>query len=304
MRLDRPTLAAVIVALLATSGCAWMPFFGDDDEFDDEEETSEQLLYRRAQSGLSAGNYTQGITRLQRLEARFPFGRYAEQAQLELIYAQHMARDLDAAKDAAERFIRLHPQHANVDYAYYMRGLTALARDRAAFARFMTTGISRRDVTHLRQAFSDFNELVTRFPTSEYARDARQRMVYLRNALAEAEVNVATFYIGRGANVAAANRARYVIENYAQTPAVADALAVLVEANWKLGLADAAEDALSVLTLNFPGYHGFDEEGQLVLKNVIENRQRSWLNMVSFGLLDRPEVPPPLKFPRDDGEAS
>lgn len=297
-------LPALLLALLATAGCAWMPFFGDDDEIDLEEETSEQLLYRRAQSGLRAGNYTQAITRLQRLEARFPFGRHAEQAQLELIYAQHMARDLDAAQAAAERFIRLHPQHPNVDYAFYLRGLTALARDRAAFARFMTTDISRRDVSHLRQAFSDFNELVTRYPASEYALDARQRMVYLRNALAESEVNIATFYIGRGANVAAANRARHVIENYAQTPAVADALAVLVEANWKLGLADAAEDALSVLALNFPDYHGFDDEGQLVLRNVIENRERSWLNMVSFGLLDRPEVPPPLKFPRDEDETS
>jgi outer membrane protein assembly factor BamD len=165
----------------------------------------------------------------------------------------------------------------------------------------MTTDISRRDVTHLQQAFSDFNELVTRFPASEYARDARQRMVYLRNALAEAEVNVATFYIGRGANVAAANRARHVVENYGQTPAVADALAVLVEANWKLGLQGAAGDALKVLALNFPDYHGFDDDGQLVLRDVIENRQRSWLNMVTFGLLDRPEVPPPLRIPREDG---
>ena len=282
-----------------------MPFIGNDEEedFEDEEETSEQLLYRRAQSGLRAGNYTQGITRLQRLEARFPFGRYAEQAQLELIYAQHMARDLDAAKSAAERFIRLHPQHPNVDYAYYMRGLTALARDRAAGARFMSADIARRDVSHLKQAFSDFNELLANFPASEYAQDARQRMIFLRNALAAAEVNIATYYVGRGANVAAANRARHVIENYAQTPAVADALAVLVEANWKLGLSEAANDALKVLALNFPDYPGFDDEGQLVLKNVIENRQRSWLNMVSFGLFDRPEVPPPLKFPREDGDA-
>ena len=299
-----PAFACIVA--LAMSGCAWMPFIGDDeDELDEEEETSEQLLYRRAQSGLRTGNYTQGITRLERLEARFPFGRYAEQAQLELIYAQHMARDLDAAKAAAERFIRLHPQHPNVDYAYYMRGLTALARDRAAFARFMSADISQRDVSHLKQAFSDFNELVTNFPASEYAKDARQRMIHLRNALADSEVNIATYYISRGANVAAANRARHVIENYDQTPAAADALAVLVEANWKLGLSEAAEDALSVLALNFPDYHGFDKDGQLVLKDVIGTRERSWLNMVSFGLLDRPEVPPPLKFPRDgDDEAS
>ncbi len=295
-RLRLPFLAALLAVL---AGCAWMPFFGDD-EAEAEEETSEQLMYRRAQSGLRSGNFTQSITRLERLEARFPFGRYAEQAQLELIYAHHMARDLDAANDAAERFIRLHPQHPNVDYAYYMKGLTALARDRANFSRFMKTDLSRRDVSNAKRAFADFNDLLGRFPNSEYAKDARQRMVYLRNVLAEAEVNIATYYIGRGAHVAAANRARHVIENYAQTPAVPDALAVLVEANWKLGLQGAAGDALKVLALNFPDYHGFDDQGQLVLRDVIENRQRSWLNMVTFGLLDRPEVPPPLRIPRED----
>ena len=276
------------------SGCAWF----DDEEEDLEEETSEQALYRRAQGGLRTGNFTQSITRLQRLEARFPFGRYAEQAQLELIYANHMARDLDAAEAAAERFVRLHPQHPNVDYAYYMKGLTALARDRGATGRFMKTELSQRDVTNLRQAFSDFNELIGRFPSSEYAKDAQQRMIYARNMLADAEVNIASYYLGRGAYVAAANRARHVIENYSQTPATPQALAVLVEANWKLDLGDAANDALEVLALNFPEYPGFDEDGKLVLKNVVENRRRSWLNMVSFGLLNRPEAPPPLEIPR------
>lgn len=293
-------LAAVCVAASfgVLSGCAW---FGDDEE-DLEAETSEQALYRRAQGGLRTGNYTQSITRLQRLEARFPFGRYAEQAQLELIYANHMARDLDAAEAAAERFIRLHPQHPNVDYAYYMKGLAAQARDRGNTGRFMRTELSERDVTNLRQAFRDFNELITRFPDSEYAKDAQQRMIHARNMLAAAEVNIASYYLGRGAFVAAANRARHVVENYSQTQAAADALAVLVEANWKLGLADAARDALAVLALNFPDYSGFDEDGKLVLENALENQRRSWLNMVSLGLLDRPEAPPPLEIPRADGE--
>lgn len=298
----RKTSAALFCWLAAgglavASGCAWMPFIGDDED-DLETETSEQALYRRAQAGLRTGNFTQSITRLQRLEARFPFGRYAEQAQLELIYANHMARDLDAAEAAAERFIRLHPQHPNVDYAYYMKGITALARDRGATGRFMKTELSQRDVSNLQQAFADFNDLIRQFPNSEFAKDAQQRMVYLRNVLAASEVHIASYYLGRGAFVAAANRARHVVENYSQTPAAPDALAVLVEANWKLGLKEAAEDALQVLALNFPDYRGFDKDGKLVLKNVVENRRRTWLNMVSFGLLSRPDAPPPLEIPR------
>ncbi len=293
--------AGVIIALFTAwiAGCAWMPLGGDDEVAGEAVETSEQVLYRHAQSGLRSGNYAQSITRLQRLEARFPFGRYAEQAQLELIYANYMAQDLDAAQAATDRFIRLHPQHPGVDYAYYMRGLTSLARDRGAFSRFMRTDISRRDISHLRRAFVNFNELILRFPGSKFAKDAQQRMIYLRDALAVAEVHIANYYLERGAHVAAINRARHVVENYSRTNAVPDALAVLIEANWKLGLNEAAEDALKVLALNFPDYRGFDEDGQLVLKNVIKNRERSWLNILSFGLLSRPEAPPPLKIPRN-----
>ena len=284
-----------VLPLLLAAGCAWMPF-GDDAE--DAVETTEQALYRLAQSGLRSGNYSQSVTRLERLEARFPFGRYAEQAQLDLIYAHHMARDYDAATTAAERFIRLHPQHQNVDYAFYMKGLTSLARDRAAFSRFKGNSVARRDVSNVKRAFLDFNELTMRFPNSEYAKDARQRMIHLRNVLAEAEVNVALYYLERAAYVAAANRARHVVEHYSRTPAAADALAVLIETNWKLGLPDIAEDALKVLALNFPDYHAFDDDGQLVLRNVLKQRERSWINMMSFGLLDRPEAPPPLTIPR------
>ena len=295
--LPRGVAFATILALatgIAGGGCAW---FGDDED-DLEAETSEQALYRRAQAGLRTGNYTQGISRLERLEARFPFGRYAEQAQLELIYANHMSRDFDAANAAADRFIRLHPQHPNVDYAYYMKGMTAMARDRGNSSRFMRTTPAQRDVTNVRQAFADFGELLRKHPESEYAKDAQQRMIHLRNVLAESETGIASYYLGRGAYVAAANRARHVVENYSQTPSVPDALAVLVEANWKLELKDAANDALAVLALNFPNYHAFDDDGQLVLDDIITDRQRSWVNLMTFGLLARPEVPPPLAIPR------
>ena len=298
------TRNAVIVLLMATiSGCAL--FGGKDDEDDDYEgsaEASQQALYENAQQSLRSSNYSESIIRLQRMEARFPFGRFAEQAQLELIYAHHMIGDHDAAQAAADRFIRLHPQHSNVDYAYYMRGLSSLARDQGFFRRFLGTDISRRDVTNIKQAFVQFNDLIAAYPDSIYAKDGRQRMIYIRDVLATHELNVATYYLGRGAYVAAANRARYVIENLSQTSAVPDALAVLVEANWQLDLHDAAYDALAVLAHNFPGYHAFDRQGQLVLRKIIDNRERSWINMVTFGLLGRPNAPPPLTIRSDDGE--
>ena len=297
-RLRRSAGTIAIVATL--SGCAWFGGKDDEDDFDGAADANQQALYTSAQQSLRSGNYSESITRLQRLEARFPVGTYAEQAQLELIFANHMMGDHDAAQAAADRFIRLHPQHPNVDYAYYMRGLSALARDKGIFRRFLGTDISRRDITNIKQAFVFFNDLVTQFPASMYAKDGRQRMVYIRDVLATNELNIATYYLGRDAFVAAANRARYVIENFSQTTAVADALAVLIEANWQLGLNNAANDALEVLALNFPSYHAFDEEGQLILQKVVDNRERTWLNLVSFGLLGRPEAPPPLTIQRRD----
>ena len=289
--LHRGVMAVAIVAILG--GCT---MFGGRDDPDDygSPDATQQALYEEAQRSLGSGNYADSIVRLERLDARFPFGTFAEQAQLELIFAHHMVGEHDSAQAAADRFIRLHPQHPKVDYAYYMRGLSSLARDRGIFRRFLGTDISRRDITNIKQAFAHFNELVTDFPVSPYAKDARQRMIYIRNVLAAHELNVATYYLGRRAFVAAANRARYVIENFSQTTAAADALAVLIEANWQLGLDDAAHDALEVLALNFPEYHAFDQKGQLVLRKVIDNRERSWLNMVTFGLLGRPQAPPPL----------
>lgn len=295
-----PTVSAVFA--VAVTGCAW--FGGGDEDEQDIPDGSQQTLYEDAQRSLRSGNYSNGIIRLQRLEARFPFGDYAEQAQLELIHAHHMISDEDSARAAADRFIRLHPQHPNVDYAYYMRGLTSLAKGRGVFTRIFGSDVALRDVTHLKEAFADFGDFVTIFPDSEYATDARLRMIHLRNILARAELRVATYYLGRRAYIAAANRARYIIENFSRTAVAPDALAVLVEANWQLGLHDAANDALEVLALNFPDYHAFDDDGRLVLEKVVGKRERSLLNLVSLGLLGRPKLPPPLKIERSTDTAS
>jgi outer membrane protein assembly factor BamD len=292
-------ILCLTAAFLLLSGC-WP--WGHDKEEEDQK-TSEQALYRSAQGSLRSGNYRDAIQKLQKLEARFPFGRYAEQAQLELIYANYMDYQPEAARSAADRFIRLHPQHPNVDYAYYIKGLAEFNKDRGLLDRFTFTDISKRDPSSLRQSFADFSELLERQPESEYAADARQRMVYLVDVLAKYEINVARFYMRRGAYVAAANRARNVVEHYSQSQSVPDALAIMIEANWRLGLPDAASDSLSVLAANDPRYPGFDDQGRFVFRQQAFDRNRSWMNMMTFGLLDRPEVPPPITIETPGADA-
>src|SRR4030095_15831632 len=167
------TRIVCLITLLALLAGCW-PFGGKHE--DDEQQTTEQMLYKSAHSTTRGGNYKDAITKLQKLEARFPFGRYAEQAQLELIYANFMSYEPEAARAAADRFIRLHPQHPSVDYAYYLKGLAAFNQDRALHDRFGAADISTRDPTSSRNAFTDFSELLERFPDSQYAPDARQRM--------------------------------------------------------------------------------------------------------------------------------
>lgn len=296
---------SLFMALLlsALQGCALWPFGGKDDDSADEEdlETTEQALYRNAQRYLRSANYDIAIKNLEGLEARFPFGRYAEQAQLELIYARHMSLDHDAARTAADRFIRLHPTHANIDYAYYLKGMSSYNKNASLLDRLLSTDPSKRDMTAAREAYADFAQLLARYPQSQYTPDARQRMIYLRNLLGAAEINVADYYLRRSAYMAANNRAQYVLDHYPQSSAVPDALVIIVECNWRLGLESAANDTLRVLAENYPSHSAFDSEGNLVLADRVLSRDRSWTNIVTFGLLDRPEVPPPIKLQHPAG---
>ena len=296
-------LPALLALLLFTmQGCALWPFGGDDDTAEEEDvETSEQALYRNSQRYLRSGNYDIAIKNLEALEARFPFGRYAEQAQLELVYARHMSLDHEAARTAADRFIRLHPTHTNVDYAYYLKGLASYNKNASLLDRLLSTDPAKRDMTAAREAYADFAQLIARYPQSQYTPDARQRMIYLRNLLGASEISIADYYMRRGAFMAASNRAQYVLEHYSQSAAVPDALILLAECNSRLGLDDAANDALRVLAQNYPDNEAFDAEGNLVLTDRVRSRDRSWTNIVTFGLLDRPEVPPPIRLTHPDG---
>ena len=228
------------------------------------------------------------------LEARFPFGQFAEQAQLELIYARYMTYDLEGARAGADRFIRLHPGHDSVDYAYYLKGLSAYRDSNNLLDSLLSQDPARRDMAPLREAYADFGVFLNRFPDSQYAPDAQQRMVHLRNVLARSELAVADFYMRRGGYIAASNRARFVLENYPDSEARDDALATLVECNWKLDLKEEANRALRVLALNHPEYQNFDDAGNFVLAERIRNRDRSWANIMTLGILDKPEAPPPI----------
>lgn len=286
------TLSLFLVLLAGCSG-------NDELDLPPGANSSEYELYQEAQRYLRNKNYDLAVQALQLLESRFPFGRYAEQAQLELIYAHYSNFEHEAAIEAADRFIRLHPQHPNVDYAFYMKGLAAYTQNQGIFERWLPRDITKRDTSYAREAFAEFSQLLARFPDSPYAPDARSRMVHLRNLLARSEINVANYYFKRGAYVAAVNRGRYVVENFPQTPAVADGLAVMVQGYLLLGLDQLAQDSLDVLVLNYPEHPSVDDNGKFISSYTAAGIDRSFLNMVSFGLLDRAAPPEFDNRPRD-----
>jgi len=255
------------------------------------ENLSETELYQQAQADLDNKSYTSAVSKLKALESRYPFGRYAEQAQLELIYAYYKNAEPEAAKSAAERFIRLHPQHANVDYAYYLKGLASFDQDRGLLARFLPLDMTKRDPGAARDSFNEFALLTSRYPNSRYAPDAKARMVYLRNLLAAYEIHVAHYYLTRQAYVAAANRGRYVVENFQETPSVGDGLAVMTEAYQRLSLDDLAGTSLETLKLNYPDHPSLVDGKFVPLEEEADNR--SWLAKATLGLIDSDAPLPP-----------
>jgi len=201
---------------------------------------------------MSSRDWAKSIKYLEKLQARYPYGRYAQQAQLEVAYAQWKDGERASAIAAAERFIKLYPNHPNVDYAWYLKGLVNFNELAGPLSWLTTPDMSDRDPKASREAFLAFKEVVTRFPDSRYAEDSAARMRYLVNALAANEVHVARYYIKRGAYVAAANRAQYAIEHYPQAPAVEGAMLALVQAYDALGMTELRDSAQRVLLKNFP----------------------------------------------------
>ncbi|WP_460805696.1 outer membrane protein assembly factor BamD [Microbulbifer agarilyticus] len=248
---------------------------------------TEQAFYEAAQRQLRSSQWEMAIKNLRALEDNFPFGNYAEQAQLELIYAYYRDYQNDAAISAADRFIRLHPQHRNVDYAFYMKGLASFTEGSGLFERFLPTDMTRRDPGSARESFAYFAQLMARYPESRYAPDAQKRMIHLRNLLARYEIHVANYYFKRGAYVASANRGRFVVENFQQTPSVPDALAVMVQAYHLLEMPQLESTSLAVLQDNYPDHPAFRSDGSFNYKYYAGASGRSVLHRITLGLFEK-----------------
>jgi len=239
--------SVALIALALVVGCA-----GFGKEHDETVNWTARQLYVDAKENLDALNYEKSIKQYERLQARYPFDRYALQAEIDVAYAYYKQNDVEATVAATDRFIKMHPDNSNVDYAYYLKGLVHFNQDIGIMGKLADQAQSERDPKAARDSFDAFKELSTRFPNSKYAPDAIARMKYLVNVLAEHEVKVANFYYRRTAFVAASGRARYALENYPQSPSIEEALFILVKSYDALGMIELRDDANRVMRKNFP----------------------------------------------------
>jgi len=239
-------VSILLLFLLALSGCASL------DE-DPTKNWSAQRLYTEGKSALANKEYTTAIGHFEKLEARYPYGPFAEQAMLEIAYAYYKSDEMASAIAAANRFLRTHPTHPHVDYAYYLKGLASFDEERSSLENIFGAGDpSKRDPKALREAYEAFKEVVHRFPKSKYAADSDKRLVSLQNAMAMSELHAANYYYSRGAYVATVNRTKNVIENFQRTPAVEEALGLQALSYRELGLESLMLDTRRVLEVNFP----------------------------------------------------
>jgi outer membrane protein assembly factor BamD len=249
----------ILIIVLNLGGCSSTPV-------DETKDWSPQRLYSEAKHSSGIGDYTTAIKYYELLEARFPLGILAQQAHLDMIYAYYKNEEPESALAEAERFIKLYPRHSHIDYVYYLKGIINFNYDSEPLDRLLPLDKSQRDQSSATRAFQNFSELIRRFPNSRYNEDARQRMVFLRNSLAEYELQVAEFYFKRSAYVAAVNRAKKVVESYQQTPAVPSALVILAKSYKIMGMEDLSTATLKVLKLNYPNHEGITEIEQLIVE--------------------------------------
>lgn len=243
-QLARGGVLALCLVLLATAGCR-------THREKDLTKSSPDLLYKKAHKSLVAYDFQAAIKQYEALTARFPFTEQARQARLDLIYAYYRAGEGESATDAAETFIRENPTHPRVDYAWYVKGLVDFERTPNGMEHLFRVDLTQRPPSTARKAFSAFRTVVEQYPKSEYAHDALQRMIYLRNRLANYEVHVARYYLKRGAYVAAAQRAKGCVENFDGAPAVREALQIMIQSYDRLGLQPLADQSRKVYEFNY-----------------------------------------------------
>ncbi len=243
--------AAPLLAALLVSACSLWPF-GGADEVKKDKDLPVVKMYNDAKEELQSGNYEKAVKLYEQLEARYPYGPLAQQADLEMAYAQYKQGESANAISTADRFIKAHPNHVNIDYAYYVKGLANFKDDFGYFSSISNQDLSERDIKAAREAFDTFKELITRYPLSRYAEDSGKRMVYLQNNLASHEVHVADYYFRRGAWLAAANRAQVVVKDFPRAPAAEKALYLMVRSYRSMQLPELEADALQTMQKNFP----------------------------------------------------
>lgn len=319
-------LALSLGVASAIAGCSSNP---KKDVVDTGPQSSEQVYIRKAEKALERGQYTDAAKHLEALDTYYPTGDYAQQAQLELLYVKFQQKDYEGAIALAERFIRLNPQHPNVDYAYYVRGVANMEQNYDGLLRYTSLKQAHRDVSYLKVAYQNFVDFIRRFPSSTYAVDAAQRMKFIGTELAEAEMNAARFNIKRKAWLAAVERSQWVVEHYPQTPQVPEALATIAYGYDKLGDQQTSQQYIEVLKLNYPNLVKADgsvnlraarSEGSWINRatlgvfgreaqtsteaeqheNAEDGEKRSITNRLSFGLLDRPQTESSIPAPNQE----
>ncbi|NVK54580.1 MAG: outer membrane protein assembly factor BamD [Alteromonadaceae bacterium] len=248
MKINRCFVPLIVGLLLTLAGCS----SSNKEEEVINANLGAQALYDRARESMANGNFAAASDTLSALDSRFPFGPLSHQVQLDLIYSYYKSAKVDQTLATIDRFIRLNPNHSDVDYAYYMRGLTNMEADHNLFQELVGIDNTDRDPSKSKQAFDDFRRLIQQYPDSKYAADARQRMVFIKNRLASYEISIARFYMRRQAFVAAANRGRYILEHYPDSNQVQQALEIMVESYDQLDLQELRDNAMKTLKLNYP----------------------------------------------------
>jgi len=248
MFLKKGCVAVLACSFLALSGCSSV----EEDQAELIANQGASALYESAKRNMDNGNFGQAANILSAIDSKYPFGPLSHQVQLDLIFSYYKIGKSDQTLATIDRFVRLNPNHADVDYAIYMRGLTNMELDNNLFQEVLGVDRNDRDPSKSREAFEDFRRLLEKHPDSKYAADARKRMLFIKNRLASYEIAVARYYMRRGAYVASSNRGRYVIENFPDTNQVQNALEVMVESYQQLNLSELRANAMKTLRLNYP----------------------------------------------------
>lgn len=246
------SVAAILILLATLQGCSTLGSLFSSDKETVVDKRNAPEIYADAKEQLEAGMYDRAIKLFEQLEAKYPYGRYAQQAQLEIAYAYYHTAEPASAMAAIERFIKLHPNHPSIDYAYYLKGLINFNDRQSMFDALGRQDAAERDPKAAQESYDAFKELVTRFPKSKYAEDSRIRMSYLTNTLARHQLYVADYYYRLGAYLAAANRAQIIIKDFPQSTSLEESLGILASSYRQMGMNDLADDALRVKNLNFP----------------------------------------------------